>query len=186
MFIFCSLYDRQSFLFSIISWLKQNQYMKQSSFQFQCYFLIEQQANQLFYLQTREFQQNQSEFQQNQDEFQQNYCSQDQFQQQSYSTAQQVWFSSSVSQQYLDLSSTQWYLPASLNTSQNQNENIVKTSENINQLMLDNKMNTTNHQLWNQQSWNQQSYLSNNQNWNKIIFQKIFYNKFINNVEDFS
>ena len=120
--------------------------MKQSSFQFQCYSLIEQQANQLFYSQTREFQQNQNEFQQNQDEFQQNYHSQDQFQQQSYSTVQQVQFSSFVSQQYLDSFLTQQYLPALLNTFQNQNENIVKTLKNINQLMSDNKMNTTNHQ----------------------------------------
>ena len=94
----------------------------------------------------RGFQQNQSEFQQNQDEFQQNYHSQDQFQQQSYFTAQQVQFSFLTSQQYLGLPPTQQYLPAPLNTSQNQNENIVKTLKNINQLMSDNKTNTTNHQ----------------------------------------
>ena len=72
-----SSHDSQSFLSPTTGWLKQNQYMKQSSFQFQHYSLIEQQANQLFYSQTREFQQNQNEFQQNQDEFQQNYHSQD-------------------------------------------------------------------------------------------------------------
>ena len=57
---------------------------------------------------------------------------------------------------------------------------MINTLKIINQFTK-NKLNITNHQLWNWQSWNQQSCLQINQNWKRIIFQKTFHDEFIDN-----